>query len=210
MGLVALQRLFGLFSLGDVAVNLKGRSRIPFRITPTNLAAQYGDSSAVFGRVNEFAFPILFFAKGFLHLLQWLRKLCLKERMRNVAEGFFLRPPVLGFGAAIPKCDSVFQIADNDGIVGEFKECSLLAHFGGTQVAFVLDSVAFGEIARYFGEADQIAVGVSRCRDDDVCPKAGAVFSDTPALFFIAARLGGNLQLICGLAVLNVFPGIED
>src|SRR5690348_17818775 len=92
--------------------------------------------------------------------------------MRNVAEGFFLRPPVLGFGAAIPKCHSVFQIADNDGIVGEFKERSLLAHFGGTQVAFVLDSVAFGEIARYFGEADQIAIGVSRCRDDDVCPKA--------------------------------------
>ena len=57
----------------------------------------------------------------------------MREFVRDATDGFFARPTVSFFGAAIPVGDNVVHVADEDGVVCEIEEISPLAqHAFGT------------------------------------------------------------------------------
>src|SRR6185369_897801 len=86
--------------------------------------------------------------------------------------------------------------------------------FGGN-VGCVLDGAfgcgdTLGEISRHFGEADQLPVGVSDCRYDDVRPEAAAVLSHAPPFVLELSYTRGDLELVIRKTFRDLLGGIED
>ena len=60
---------------------------------------------------------------------------------------------------------------------------------------------SLGEVAGHFGEADNAAVAVFGCGDDNIGPKAGAVLAESPAFIFDAAVLDRDGKLALRFAI---------
>ena len=101
----------------------------------------------------------------------------------------------------------ILGVQQEDRVVGDalHQETKLFLAFA--QGTFGLPPL--GQVARYFGEADQPAGIVPDRVDDDVSPEVGAVLADAPTLAFEFSLALGNFEGVRGKARLAVLLGIK-
>ncbi len=73
----------------------------------------------------------------------------------------------------------------------------------------ILGSLAFAQIARDLGEANDFTCRVADRNDDHVCPEARAVLADPPAFAFELPFVRGGLEREGRNPLLPIFLGVE-
>ena len=110
-----------------------------------------------------------------------------------LADDFSRRVTLDPLGAHVPARDAAFRIEHEDRVVLNAFDHQPQSLFALPQRLFGLP--AFGQIARDFEKAAQLAMRRSQRGDDDVGPDPRAVFPQSPAFVLKPPVCGGSPQL---------------
>ena len=98
-------------------------------------------------------------------------------------------------------------IEHEDGVFGDAFDQEAKTLFAAAQVLFV--GAPLRQVARDLGEPEQLTVGISHGRDDDVRPEQRAVLSDAPTLVLEDASLPATSSSCAGSPRCQRLRGIE-
>src|SRR6516162_2931829 len=148
-----LQFDLGAFARSYIGVRFKNRYRLAARIAAERPATHHDHFAAVLAPVNEFAAPSAIALQFFANISKRPWMLCAQQFVCYSAERLLGRIAVEFAGATIPVDDPVPPVANENRVVGEIQQASLLGQLSPR-------GFTFGDVAGDFGNADNLALRV--------------------------------------------------
>jgi hypothetical protein len=130
-------QIFRPLPLADVIVRLQHSNGVPLFVPLHRPPARHNDLRHVSLCVNEFPFPPASAEQLFGNLLKRFGEPRLQELVSDVADCLLTGPSVQFLGAAIPVGDYVVHVADEDRVMREVEQSSLLAQHAFRQLSLL-------------------------------------------------------------------------
>ncbi len=128
---LVLQRGFGVFAAGDVAVDAEHRPRVAVRVDLERPAAGHHHRRAIMAGVDQLAFPAAGADELGVYLSQRQREPGLQDRLGRTTEHVGLLPAIQLFSTAVPEANRPgVQVPDKNGVVCQIEELGLLGQRG--------------------------------------------------------------------------------
>ena len=95
----------------------------------------------------QLAFPAVLPQKLRFNFLERLRELGLQEFVANLSQRFLLTPAISLLRSAVPKRNHALEVSNQNRVMSDIKERSLLLQHGGLRPQLLFDTLMLGDIA---------------------------------------------------------------
>src|SRR6266850_1295223 len=121
--------LLSSLALGDVIISLQNSDGVARVVKLQRPSARRHKLHAVSPRVCELSLPAARAEQLLINFFKRFGENRFHELVRDIADGLFPLPSVPFLGAAIPVCDDIIHITDENGVMCEVEQARLLASF---------------------------------------------------------------------------------